>query len=153
MYMIATADSLQRLCDAAAKATALLSAAGDDLVADLGLSAARVQILDVLAARGPRTVSQIARSLGLSRQAVQRVAGDLVAHRFATYANNPDHARAPLVTMTDQGRAAQAEAARRKALWRETLADGLTPTWLDMASELMTLIARRAGKNAHQTHS
>ena len=145
--MIAMTDSLQRLCDAAARATALLSAATDDLVADLGLSAARVQILDVLAAGGPPTVSQIARSLGLSRQAVQRVAGDLVAHGFGTYANNPDHARAALVTMTEQGRAAQAEAARRKALWRETLAEGLAPAWLDVAYELMTLIARRAGKS------
>ena len=151
--MSATTDSLQRLCDTAAKATALLSAAGDDLVADLGLSAARVQILDVLAAVGPRTVSQVARSLGLSRQAVQRVAGDLIAHGFATYANNPDHARAPLVTMTEQGRAAQAEAARRKGSWRETLAEGLTPAWLDMASELMTLIARRAGKSGAANHS
>lgn len=145
--MTASIDSLQRLCDAAAKATALVSAAADDMVVDLGLTAARAQILDVLAAAGPRTVSQVARTLGLSRQAVQRVAGDLVVHDFAAYANNPDHARAQLLAMTEQGRAAQAEAARRKALWREALAEGLTPAWLDMASELMTLIARRAGKS------
>jgi DNA-binding MarR family transcriptional regulator len=142
-----SADSLHRFCDGAAKTAALLSSAGDDLVADLGLSSARVQILDVLAGAGPRTVSQTARSLGLSRQAVQRVAGDLVSHGFAVYANNPDHIRAPLLTMTDKGRAAQAEAARRRASWRESLAEGLPPAWLDMACELMTLIARRAGKN------
>lgn len=136
-------DRLQRACD---KAAGALSDAGDDLVADLGLSTARMQLLDELAANGPRTVSQVARSLGLSRQAVQRVADDLVQRGLAAYQPNPDHARAQLLEMTAGGRAAHAEAGRRKALWLASLGEGLTPAWIDMASELMTLLARRAAQ-------
>ena len=136
-------DRLQRACD---KAAGALSDAVDDLVADLGLSTARMQLLDDLAAHGPRTVSQVARAVGLSRQAVQRVADDLVRRDLAAYRRNPDHARAQLLDMTAAGRSAHAEAVRRKALWLTSLGAGLTPAWIEMASELMTLLARRAGQ-------
>ena len=139
-------EALDRLHRACSRAAGVLSDAGDELVADLGLSAARAQLLDDLGACGPRSVSQIARSLALSRQAVQRVADDLVGRGLAAYGRNPDHARAQLLDMTAEGRAAQAEAARRKALWLASLGEGLTPAWIDMASELMTLLARRAAQ-------
>ena len=142
--MPSSIDALDRLQRACGKAAGALSDAGDDLLADLGLSTARLQVLDDLAANGPRTVSQVARALGLSRQAVQRVADDLVGRGLAAYGRNPDHARAQLLDMTAKGRAAQAEAARRKALWLASLGEGLTPAWIEMASELMTLLARRA---------
>ena len=48
--------------------------------------------------------------------------------------------------MTEQGRIAQAEASRRKALWLESLGEGLAPAWVEMATELMTLLARRASQ-------
>lgn len=137
-------EALNRLHQACGRALGALSSAGDDLVADLGLSTARAQLLDVLASGGARSVSQIARGLGLTRQAVQRVADDLVVSGLTVYSRNPDHARAQLLDMTEQGRAIQAQAARRKALWLASLAQGLTPAWLDMATELMTLLARRA---------
>ena len=120
-------EALSRLHRACGKALGALSSAGDDLVADLGLSTARTQLLDALASGGARSVSQIARGLGLTRQAVQRVADDLVASGLAVYGANPDHARAQLLNMTEQGQALQAEAARRKALWLASLAQGLTP--------------------------
>lgn len=142
--MSENADALSRLHHACGKALGALSSAGDDLVADLGLSTARAQLLDALASGGARSVSQIARGLGLTRQAVQRVADDLVVRGLAVYSRNPDHARAQLLDMTEQGQAIQAQAARRKALWLASLAQGLTPAWLDMATELMTLLARRA---------
>lgn len=147
------AAALRRLHHACGKALATLSSAGDDLVADLGLTTARTQLLDALAAGGPRSVSQIARTLGLSRQAVQRVADDLVAGDLAAYSQNPDHARAQLLKLTEQGRAIQAQAARRKALWLASLAEGLTPAWLDMATELMTLLARRAAQQGRQGYN
>lgn len=144
--MTESVEALSGLHHACGKALGALSSAGDDLVADLGLSTARVQLLEVLAASGPRSVSQISRGLGLSRQAVQRVADDLAALDLAVYRRNPDHARAQLLAMTEQGKVAQVEAARRKALWLASLAQGLTPAWLEMATELMTLIARRAAQ-------
>lgn len=146
-------EALSRLHNACGKAQASLSGAGDDLLADLGLTTARAQLLDALAAGEPRSVSQVARSLGLSRQAVQRVADDLVALGLAVYARNPDHARAQLLALTERGRVTQAQAASRKAVWLASLAEGLTPAWLDMAAELMTLLARRAAQQGREAHS
>ncbi len=139
-------EALDRLHRACNRAAGVLSDAGDELVADLGLSAARALLLDDLATGGSRSVSQIARGLGLSRQAVQRVADDLVVRELAAYRRNPEHARAQLLDMTEQGRVAQAEASRRKALWLESLGEGLAPAWVEMATELMTLLARRASQ-------
>jgi DNA-binding MarR family transcriptional regulator len=56
----------------------------------------------------PLTVSDIGRSMGISRQAVQRTADVLVGKGFAEYHDNPAHRRAKLVALTDAGRAAMA---------------------------------------------
>lgn len=147
LYVTQSADSLAKLAAATARTHAALVAAGDELVADLGLSSAREQLLGaLLAAGGARTVSQLSRDIGLSRQAVQRVADDLSAAGLATYASNPGHARAKLLAPTDTGVVAHAEALRRKGIWLEELAAGLPPTGLEIALELVRLVGRRARK-------
>lgn len=142
--MTQAADSLAQLLAVAARTHASLVAAGDDLVADLDLSSAREQLLGALQDAGaPRTVSQLSRDLGLTRQAVQRVADDLVEVGLAAYSPNPEHARAKLLSPTNRGREALAEALRRKGLWREELAQGLPPAGLEIAVELLRLLGRR----------
>jgi DNA-binding MarR family transcriptional regulator len=69
-----------------------------------GLSVARWHVLSVVS-DGPRTVASAARRLGLARQSVQRVVDDLVATAQVELRSNPDHARAPLVALTDDGTA------------------------------------------------
>ena len=55
-----------------------LLAAGDALVAGLGLTSARWQVLGAVAASpASLSVAQIARGMGLTRQAVQRLANDM----------------------------------------------------------------------------
>ncbi len=143
--MTQAADTLQKLISTTARAHAALTAAADDLVADLGLSTAREAVICALLEAGsPSTVSQLARALELSRQAVQRVADDLHDRGLADYSNNPDHARAKLLWPTEAGRAAYGEALKRKALWLEELADRLPVTGLEVASELLGLLSRRA---------
>src|ERR1700750_45360 len=68
----------------------------------LGQTVARGHVLRVLSA-GPCTVPAAARRLGLTRQGVQRVAGDLLAARLLKAAPNPGHARSPLLTLTSRG--------------------------------------------------
>ena len=69
---------------------------------ELGQTVARWHVLSVVSA-GPSTVPAIARRLGLTRQGVQRVAGDLLAARLLQAAPNPDHVRSPLLTLTNRG--------------------------------------------------
>jgi len=51
----------------------------------------------------PRTVSDIGRRMGLTRQAVQRIADVLVDRGLAAYEANPNHRRASLVACTEAG--------------------------------------------------
>lgn len=103
-----------------------LLSAGDALVGDLGLTSARWQVLGAVALEGrPLSVAQIARRMGLSRQAVQRVVNDLTAAGLVALEDNPDHKRARLVVLTAAGEAAYAEADRRQIVWAKDLAEGL----------------------------
>src|SRR5882762_863567 len=82
-----------------------LLAAGDRLVAKLGLTSARWQILGtIVAADRAQPVAWLARDLGAARQNVQRIVNDLVKEGFVAFATNPHHRRAPLVVLTDKGR-------------------------------------------------
>lgn len=67
-----------------------------------GQTTARWHVLSVVS-DGPRTVASAARRLGLARQSVQRVADDLVGAGLLAVRSNPDHARAPLLGLTDAG--------------------------------------------------
>lgn len=51
----------------------------------------------------PRTVAEIARRMGMTRQGVQRVADLLVDRRLAEYRDNPAHRRAKLLACTEAG--------------------------------------------------
>jgi DNA-binding MarR family transcriptional regulator len=62
-----------------------------------------------------RTVPQIARRLGVSRQNVQRIADLLVTDGAATFESNPDHKSSPFLALTRRGHAALAEITRAAA--------------------------------------
>ncbi|UQX01800.1 MarR family transcriptional regulator [Streptomyces sp. RerS4] len=77
----------------------------DELARPAGLTAARWQVLGAVL-REPLPVAGIARSMGITRQSVQRVADLLVAQGLAEYVPNPAHRRAKLLRPTEAGRAA-----------------------------------------------
>ncbi|HEV3357581.1 MAG TPA: MarR family transcriptional regulator [Pseudonocardiaceae bacterium] len=79
----------------------------EQLARPAGITAAWWQVLGAVI-DGPLTVSDIGRSMGISRQAVQRIADLLVGKGLAEYHDNPAHRRAKLVALTDAGRAANA---------------------------------------------
>jgi DNA-binding MarR family transcriptional regulator len=76
--------------------------AAQQLAAEGGLTAARWQVLGGVLDE-PRSVAAIGRRMGLTRQAVQRVADLLVARGLAEYRPNPAHRRAKLLACTEAG--------------------------------------------------
>jgi DNA-binding MarR family transcriptional regulator len=121
-----------------------LLSAGDKLAADLGLTSARWQVLGAIQfADGPQTVSWLARSMGLTRQAVQRIVNELEAEGLVAFKTNPTHRRAHLVTMTRQGRSVYAAVDRRQAPWINALAKGLGHAELERARALLSAIRGR----------
>src|SRR3984893_12866003 len=74
-----------------------LLVSGDALVADLGLTSARWQVLGAMALSPvPLSVAQIARNMGLTRQAVQRLVNEMQGDGLVRLAPNPhqQHAHA-----------------------------------------------------------
>ncbi|MEQ1819249.1 MAG: MarR family winged helix-turn-helix transcriptional regulator [Terricaulis sp.] len=103
-----------------------LLSAGDRLVENAGLTSARWQVLGAIHYSGePQTVSWLARSMGLTRQGVQRIVNELEGEGLIAFKTNPAHRRAQLVTLTRKGLGAYAAADRRQVPWSNALARGL----------------------------
>ncbi|MFK0290775.1 MarR family winged helix-turn-helix transcriptional regulator [Streptomyces sp. NPDC090442] len=68
-----------------------------------GMTAGEHALLDALRAQGPRTVPQLARSLGLDRQPVQRWVNHAAELGLVVTAPNPEHRRSSLIRLTDEG--------------------------------------------------
>ena len=80
----------------------ILAAEGETLARPAGQTTARWQVLAAIE-DSPMTVAQIARTLGLARQSVQRVADALEEAGLVVYDDNPRHRRARLVRLTEKG--------------------------------------------------
>jgi DNA-binding MarR family transcriptional regulator len=104
----------------------LLLTSGDRLVAQLGLTSARWQILGaIVSAERPQPVAWLARDLGANRQNVQRIINDLERDGLVAFETNPHHRRAQLVVLTEKGRCAFDAAMELQAPWVNDLSDGL----------------------------
>lgn len=124
-----------------------LLAAGDALVADLGLTSARWQVLGAVAMSPvPLPVAHIARNMGLARQSVQRIVNELVADGVLRFARNPHHARAQLVLLTVKGDELYAAARARQRPWAAALAAGLEGHDLEAAAKLLKALEARLGE-------
>lgn len=75
-------------------------------LADTGMTAGEHALLDALRTEGPRTVPQLARSMGLDRQPVQRWVNHAAELGLVVTAPNPAHRRSSLIRLTAEGTAA-----------------------------------------------
>lgn len=96
----------------------LLMGVADRLAAAGGLSAARWRVLGGVLDE-PRTVAEIARRMGMTRQGVQRVADLLVEQGLAELRPNPAHRRAKLLAPSEAGLLAIREIALVQRPWSD----------------------------------
>jgi DNA-binding MarR family transcriptional regulator len=121
-----------------------LLVAGDRLVAGLGLTSARWQVLGAIAlSPTPEPVARLARNMGLNRQGVQRIIGELVANGFVELKNNPHHRSAKLAVMTAKGVEAHDAALRAQAPWVNMLGDSLDAKSINEAAQILDALRRR----------
>src|SRR5262249_39699508 len=96
----------------------LLVAVGNRLAAAEGLTAALWQGLGPAAEAGRQlTVPQIARRMGLTRQAVQASVNRLRSEGLVETRENLDHRRSPLIRLTPLGRQKYEALNRRQIRW------------------------------------
>jgi DNA-binding MarR family transcriptional regulator len=120
-----------------------LLAAGDALVGDIGLTSARWQVLGAIALSPvPLPVAHLARNMGLARQSVLRLVGEMTRDGLLRTEANPHHRRASLVLLTERGEAAYRTAMARQQPWAEALAGGLTPQAIHAATDTLRSLRR-----------
>jgi DNA-binding MarR family transcriptional regulator len=121
-----------------------LLAAGDAIVGDLGLTSARWQVLGAIALSPVRLpVAHLARNMGLSRQAVQRLSNEMAADGLVRFTDNPHHQRAKLVVPTARGQAAYDAAMARQGPWARQLGKGLSISEIEAATAVLRRMRRK----------
>lgn len=129
------------------EASGLLVETGNGLVRPAGLTTAWWQVLGALGySPVPLPVAHIARGMGLTRQAVQRIIDLLVKRGFVGLEPNPHHQRAKLVVLTPAGRAAldaaeAAEAPLNRSIFDRIGADRIAAA-IAVLGEMNNLLAQ-----------
>jgi DNA-binding MarR family transcriptional regulator len=127
----------------------LLLNAGDRLVAHLGLTSARWQVMGAIsAAERPQPVAWLARDLGAHRQNVQRIVNDLQRDGLVAFDANPHHRRAHLVVLTKKGHEAFDEAMKLQAPWMNRLTEGLTVEDVETLRKVTAALRERLEANS-----
>ncbi|WGS21890.1 MULTISPECIES: MarR family winged helix-turn-helix transcriptional regulator [unclassified Bradyrhizobium] len=141
-------EALTNLIPDLFRLNSLLFTAGDRMVARLGLTSARWQILGaIMVAERSQPVAWLARDLGANRQNVQRIVNDLERDGLVAFETNPHHRRAQLVVLTDKGRQAFDAAMRLQLPWVNALADGLTVRDIEATSRVMSALRAKLENN------
>jgi DNA-binding MarR family transcriptional regulator len=126
------------------RASGLVFDAGDRLAAQEGLTAARWQVLGAVALAGRAlTVPQIARRMGLTRQAVQATVNRLLGEALLEAGENLDHRRSPLIRLTERGHEKYTAVDRRQIRWINELSAGLDISDLANAARLLHELSDR----------
>ena len=137
-------DAATQVVLAMFRANGLLLAGGSRLAAQEQLTAARWQVLGAVALAGrPLTVPQIARRMGLTRQAVQASVNRLLAEALVETDENLDHRRSPLIRLTELGSQKYTAVDRRQIRWINELAAGLKISDLAAAARLLDDLSDR----------
>jgi DNA-binding MarR family transcriptional regulator len=124
---------------------------GDALVADVGLTSARWQVLGAMALSPiPLPVAHIARNMGLTRQAVQRLVNEMERGGLVRFGLNPHHQRAQLVFLTPEGKAVYDAAMERQRPWARNLVNGLSTKQIESATATLQTIRKRLDNTVKQ---
>jgi len=92
------------------------------------------------------TVPDIARVMGQSRQAVQRLSNEMLGDGLLKAQPNPEHKRAKLLTLTDKGKQAYGQAMQKQIPWVNSLANDIKQTDLKIASSVLKKLIAQLGE-------
>jgi DNA-binding MarR family transcriptional regulator len=148
----AAGDLLTELIVTTFQLNGRLLEAAQHLAAHGGLTAAWWQVLGGVLDE-PRSVADVARRMGMTRQGVQRVADLLVDGGLAEYRPNPAHRRAKLLACTEAGYWAIRQIALAQRPWADRIAaqvdaDDLRDTLATMRRLIMALDADQGPTDA-----
>lgn len=128
------------------KLNGLLVAAGDQLAKEFSLTSARWKILGALA-DSPQgmTVPDIAREMGQSRQAVQRLANEMIKDELLESYPNPNHERAKLFLLTGKGKEKFSQIMDKQGPWANAIAEDINEVDLTVVANTLKTLNSRLG--------
>lgn len=116
------------------KLNGLLILKGDRITKESKLSSARWKVLGALAEKnGSMTVPSIANKMGQTRQAVQRLANEMVRDDLLFFQDNPNHKRAQLLNLTDKGKDTFKKLEEKQIPWANKIAKEFSEAELQQA--------------------
>ena len=120
------------------KLNGLLITTGDQLIKELGLTSARWKILGALSYRDSgMTVPDIARAMGQTRQAIQRLVNEMIKDGLLESLDNPKHQRAKMLRLTDKGQDTFSKVMAKQIPWVNSIAQDIQEE--DLNSVVTTL--------------
>ncbi|MGQ0711048.1 MAG: MarR family winged helix-turn-helix transcriptional regulator [Rhodoferax sp.] len=138
------ATALTELMLAVFRCNGRLLEQGDALVAPIGLTSARWQVLGAVALAGQAlSAPQVAQAMGMSRQGALKQLGTLLASGHVARQPNPRHSLSPLYALTPLGEQAYQQAMGRHAHWAEALVQGLDAAALPSALATLNALVRQ----------
>jgi DNA-binding MarR family transcriptional regulator len=137
-------NALTDLIRTVLRMNATVQKSGTRLMRGTGITNARWQTLSELFALEQRvTVSELARHMGLTRQAIQRLADDMAKDGLVEFVENPGDARAMHLLLTEAGRATYDDALEREWQWSNAIAADFDAEQIDRAVALLEAITQK----------
>ncbi|QPI65062.1 MarR family winged helix-turn-helix transcriptional regulator [Vreelandella venusta] len=120
----------------------LLVSEGDQMGSEYGITSARWKVLGALYLAGePQTVPQIARSMGLTRQAVQRLVDAMREDKLLFFQDNPGHKRAKLISLSEFGKTVFLKLDEKQSGWAMKCSIGITKAELETTLSVLKRIS------------
>lgn len=130
------------------KLSGMLNNEGDELTKEFGLTSSRWKILGAAEMSETQlTVPQIARTMGQSRQAVQRLVDIMTKDGLLKLVDNPNHKRAKYVELTSETKKVFYQLFEKQIPWAEQCSKDLTHEELETTLKVINRISNKLAKN------
>jgi len=119
-----------------------LNTVGDALTQEFGLSSARWKVLGaIFLAKSSQTVPQIAKTMGQSRQAIQKIVSAMHKDGFLILEENPHHKTAKLISLTEKGKEVFLQLDEKQIAWSNSCSEKLDRDKLRSTIEILKEIS------------
>ncbi|VCU71489.1 Transcriptional activatory protein BadR [Pigmentiphaga humi] len=124
------------------KANTTLETAAPAVIQDDRINSPKWQILGAIRHEG-KTAAQLGRELGMSRQITLWNARSLAGDGLIAFEANPNHQRAQLATLTDEGREVLEKLTANQVAWINELSGGFDQEQLSVALRTLQALCER----------
>ncbi len=123
------------------------------MLRERGLSWAQMMVLRQLLYRGPCTVSEVARHLGVTRAAASQVVDRLVEQGLVAREEDPRDRRQKRITLSQEGRTLMDEATQAHRRWTQDLLASLTPQEREQVRQALQVLEAALERQVLPPHS